>query len=141
MQKPQDGIISFVRTKIAHTEPKPLHLAIQPQAQEIIDRYAGEKYMLNFAEHYSDYKTFQSFINKRLRKVGVMLSFDKCYYYLARYTWATYADKIGISERIISKALGHTETSLADKRYISFDWSKVDAANEQVIEYVFNGIG
>lgn len=141
MKKPQDGIITFVRTKIAHSEPKPIHLKVQPQAQEIIDRYAGENYMLNFAEHYSDYKTFQSFINKRLRKVGAELQFDRCYYYLARYSWATYADKIGISERIIGKALGHTGTSLADKRYISFDWSKVDIANEQVIEYVFNGIG
>lgn len=139
MQKPQDGSVSFVRTKIAHTEPKPLHLTIQPQAQKLINKYVGENNMLNFAEHYSDYKTFQSFINKRLRQVGVELSFEKCYYYLARYTWATYADKIGIPERIISKALGHTETSLADKRYISFDWNKVDAANKQVIDYVLYG--
>jgi len=139
MKKPHDGTITFVRTKIAHSEPKPIHLKIQPPAQEIIERYAGENYMLNFAEHYSDYKTFQSFINKRLRKVGEELSFEKCYYYLARYSWATYADKIGIPERIIGKALGHTGTSLADKRYISFDWSKVDDANRRVIDYALYG--
>ena len=94
--------------------------------------------MLNFAEHYTTYKTFQSFFNKHLRKIGKELQFPRCYYYLARYTWATYADKLDISERIIGKALGHTGTSLADKRYISFDWSKVDEANRKVIDYVLN---
>ena len=139
LKKPLDGIITFVRTKIAHKEPMPIHIKVQPEAQKIIDKYAGDNYMLCFAEHYANYKTFQSYINKRLRKVGKELAFEKCYYYLARYTWATYADKIGVSERIIGKALGHTGTSLADKRYISFDWGKVDVANRNVIDYVLNG--
>ena len=138
MPKPTTPYLSYIRTKIAHSEPQPVHLIIQPEAQAIIDKYAGTKYMLNFAEHYTTYKTFQSFFNKHLRKIGKELQFPRCYYYLARYTWATYADKLDISERIIGKALGHTGTSLADKRYISFDWSKVDEANRKVIDYVLN---
>lgn len=59
-------------------------------------------------------------------------------FYWARYSWATYASKIDISDSVISKALGHSVTTLAEKKYISFDWTKVDKANRQVIDYVVN---
>jgi integrase len=55
--------------------------------------------------------------------------------YYARYSWATYASKIGVDESVIGKALGHTDVSLAGSRYISFDWSRVDDANRKVIDY------
>lgn len=70
---------------------------------------------------------------RRLRKhVGID---DKTFYW-ARYTWATMADKIGIPEKEISKGLGHKDNTIAGKHYIAYDWTKVDRANRQVIDYV-----
>lgn len=58
--------------------------------------------------------------------------------YWARYTWATLADKLGVSEKEISKGLGHVDTSIAGKFYISYDWTKVDRANRTVLDYLSN---
>jgi len=56
--------------------------------------------------------------------------------YHARYSWATIADSLDIQEKTISKGLGHVDKSLAGKKYIVYDWSKVDKANRQVIGFV-----
>ena len=138
MEKMRNGKITYVRTKIAGKEPLPIHITIQPEAQALINRYKGDKYLLSFAET-SSYKSFKRYMSELLTIIGSSLNLERCYFYLARYSWATYADKIGIPERIISKALGHIGTSLADKRYISFDWSKVDDANRRVIDYAIYG--
>jgi hypothetical protein len=58
--------------------------------------------------------------------------------YWARYSWATIADSIGVQEKLISKGLGHVDKSLAGRTYISFDWSKVDRANREVIDHILN---
>ena len=60
--------------------------------------------------------------------------------YWARYSWATIADSIDIPEKTISKGLGHVDKSLAGRKYIAFDWSKVDKANRQVIDFVLKHI-
>jgi hypothetical protein len=67
--------------------------------------------------------------NKRLRFAWLTL-------YHARYSWATIADGLDISEKTISKGLGHVAKSMAGRKYIAFDWSKVDRANRQVIDFV-----
>ena len=51
-------------------------------------------------------------------------------------SWATLADRLGISEKEISKGLGHVDTSIAGKFYISYDWTKVDRANRTVIDHI-----
>jgi integrase len=58
--------------------------------------------------------------------------------YWARYSWATIADNLDISEKVISKALGHKDTSMAGRKYIAFDWNKVDKANREIINCTIN---
>ena len=90
--------------------------------------------MLRFAEKHV-YDTFKSRVGKDLKTIGEMIG-KHIYMYMARYSWATIADICGVPHDVISKALGHTDSSTAERYYISFDWSKVDRAIEQVIEKV-----
>ena len=137
MLKPnRHGDLIFVRQKIAHTQPQPVHVHVQPEAQQIIDRYAGDTHLLYFAEKH-DFTTFFRRMSKNLADIGNALGLH-LHYYMARYTWATLADNIGISHDIISKALGHTDTSTAEKYYISFNWERAHNANRQVIDYLLN---
>lgn len=47
---------------------------------------------------------------KILRREGIGKKIDHhLYFYMARYTWATFADNIGVSHDVISKALGHSD--------------------------------
>lgn len=128
--------VSFVRTKIRYHDPQPIHLFIQPEAQAIIERHAGREHLIDFAEHYHSFESCYHFLKHRLKKIGELIGQPDITFYWARYSWATYASKIDIPDSTISKALGHTETTLAERRYISFDWNKVDRANRQVIDYL-----
>lgn len=132
----RDGRAHFVRTKTSGKNPNPVSLLVQPEAAEIIARYAGREHVLRFAEETATYATFNNRIQKALRAIAAELGIEGLTFYWARYTWATLADKIGISEKEIGKALGHVDTSVAGKYYISYDWTKVDRANRQVIDYV-----
>lgn len=132
----RDGRAHFVRTKTAGKNPNPVSLFVQPEAAAIIARYAGREHVLRFVEEPASYVTFNNRIQKALRTIAVELGIEGLTFYWARYTWATLADKIGISEKEISKALGHVDNSVAGKYYISYDWTKVDRANRQVIDYV-----
>ena len=132
----QSGSIKFVRTKVKWHEPEPIHIRIQPEAQKIIDKHPGATHLTDFAEKYVSFDSFYHFCKHRLKKLGEMIDCPDITFYWARYSWATYASKLDIADSTISKALGHADGTLAEKRYISFDWSKVDAANRKVIVYV-----
>ena len=139
LKKPENGRISFVRAKIQHETNTPVRLLIQPEAQEIIDRYANDDesgYLLKFIDKYLSYDIFKSFLGKKIREIAEITGFKGLTMYWARYSWATIADSIDIQEKIISKGLGHVDKSMAGKKYIAFDWTKVDKANRQVIDFV-----
>lgn len=132
----KNGRAVFVRTKIATRNDDAISLLIQPEARAIIDRYRGRTHVLSFAEEYPTYETFANRMQKAIRRIGTQLDIEHLKFYAARYTWATLADKLGINEKEISKGLGHVDTSVAGKYYIAYDWTKVDRANRQVIDYV-----
>lgn len=133
-----DGRAHFVRQKTSGKNANPVSILVQPEAAEIISRYAGKDHVLRFIEARETYKTFNNRIQKAMRTIGRELNIEGLTFYWARYTWATLADKLGISEKEISKGLGHVDTSIAGKFYISYDWTKVDRANRTVIDYIKN---
>lgn len=132
----RDGRAHFVRTKTSGKNINPVSILVQPEAAEIIARYAGTNHVLRFAEESATYQTFNNRIQKAIRAIAQELNIEGLTFYWARYTWATLADKLGISEKEISKGLGHVDTSIAGKFYISYDWTKVDRANRTVLDYV-----
>lgn len=132
----RDGRAHFVRTKTSGKNINPVSILVQPEAAEIIERYAGKDHVLRFAEEPAAYSTFNNRIQKAIRAIAQDLGIEGMTFYWARYTWATLADRLGISEKEISKGLGHVDTSIAGKFYISYDWTKVDRANRTVIDHI-----
>lgn len=135
----QQDTVSFVRQKIKYHEPQPIHITIQPEVRYLISQYQGKEHLLMFAEKYQNFESCYHFLKHRLKKLGEMIGCPDITFYWARYTWATYASKIDVSDSTISKALGHADSTLAEKKYISFDWSKVDRANRRVLDYALYG--
>lgn len=134
----RDGRAHFVRTKTSGKNINPVSILVQPEAAEIIARYAGAEHVLRFIEERATYDTFIHQVQRALRHIAKELGIEGLTFYWARYTWATLADKLGISEKEISKGLGHVDTSIAGKFYISYDWTKVDRANRTVLDYLSN---
>lgn len=132
----QKDQIKFVRQKVSHHAPEPIHIGIQPETQYLISEHQGHEHLLNFAEKYVSFESFYHFLKHRIKKLADMIGCPQMTMYWARYSWATYASKLEVPDSVISKALGHADASLAEKKYVSFDWSKVDKANRRVIDYV-----
>lgn len=119
---------------------------IQPEAQAIIDRYAGREHLLFVLEEYGDYRDFMHRMNGNLQCVGDVKTgnrynvkerkplYPNISTYWARHTWATIAHRIGVPKDVISMALGHSFGARVTDVYIDYDMEKVDAANRQVID-------
>ena len=135
----KDGRVSFARFKTKRR----YSIKVEPEAMEIIERHRGKVYLLDVAENKRRspdrqalaHRDVVSQANKRLGQIcgGAHIST-----YTARYSWATYAAKIGISRDVIAHALGHGINTVTDL-YIDFGQDKVDEANRKVIDYLIVG--
>ena len=122
---------------------------IEPEAQDIIDKYAGTgEYLLNVMDSYGNYKDFLHRMGIGLKQIGEMErvgrggrkvrepAFPGISSYWSRHTWATLAASLDIPKETISEALGHSFGLSVTSIYIQFDQRKVDDANRKVIDYV-----
>lgn len=141
-----DIVNNRVEYKRAKTH-KMYSVLIQPEAQAIIDKYAGEEYMLWVLEDYKDYKDFLHRMNENLQNIGEVQVgkqgkktreplYKDITTYWARHTWATTAHKAGVSKDVISMALGHSFGVKTTDVYIDYDAEKVDQANRLVIDWI-----
>lgn len=147
----KDGRLIYKRRKTG----KLYSIKIEKEAQDIIDKYSGEKLLVNFTERMTSYKTFVSRANKALKKIGVINMvynsshskknkfeykplFNSLSIYWARHTWATLAYSIGISDELIAAALGHSHGNRITSIYINKSIANIDDVNRKVIDYVLN---
>jgi len=114
-----------------------------PEAMEIFERYPGKKYLLSFIEekmaitpssrkgyeHKDLLRNTNKFLKIAGKDCGIELPITT---YVARYSFATIASKIGIPKDIIAQILGHGLNTMTDL-YIDFDQEKVDEAIQTVI--------
>lgn len=122
-----DGRIEYYRAK-TH---KLYSIKVEPEAEEIINKYRGKEHLLSFAD---DYKNHHDFLGKLDSAIKIFS--PKISSYWARHTWATLASRLDISKETISEALGHNIGSSITSIYISFDRNKIDEANRKVIDYL-----
>lgn len=128
-------------------------IRVEPEAEEIINRYAGKKYLLDVMDTTKDYLSFVRAMRNNLKKIGpyemvydapgkrrnkreIHPLFPGISAYWARHTWASIAFEAGISKDVISLALGHSNGVKVTDIYIKYDWIKVDEANRKVIDYI-----
>lgn len=126
----RDGRLEYRRNKTGRL----FSIRVEPEAQNIINRYAGKEYLLCFAETCRDYKVFLHHMNKNLGKVV-----QGCTSYWSRHTWASLAALNDIPIETISHALGHSVGASVTNIYIQYDTKKVDEANRRVIDFVLHG--
>ena len=141
-----NGRLEYYRRKTgAFTSVK-----IEPEAQAIINKYAGNEYVLDIAEKYADTKNYLRRMDKYLKKVGPVQMgprgkktylgmFDKISSNGARHTWASLTFELGYSIDTASDGLthksGHKTTNIYVNRYKMLN---VDRANRHVIDYILN---
>ena len=109
-------------------------IKVEPEAAAIIDRYRGEKNLLNVTDGCVNYRSFALRLNKNL---GAIMPGVTTYY--ARHSWATIAAALDIPDDTIALALGHAGANSTTAIYIQRDRRKVDAANRRVIDWVLYG--
>lgn len=153
----EDGRICYVRQKTS----RPYNIKVEPEALEIINRYRGKLYLLDIAENYKTYKSFNTKLSRGLQSIGKTEKvpnpdfkprnrkhrchirryplFPDITLYWARHTWATIAAELDIPKETIAAALGHSNSDVTDV-YIRFNYKKVDDANRKVLDYVLNGL-
>lgn len=143
----KDGRFEYRRAKTG----KLYSIKVEPEAQEIINRYKGTGHLLSIRDRYINRKNFSFRMNHELQEIGEMKRvgrggkkvyvplFPDLTAYWSRHTWATIAASLDIPIETISAALGHSYGSPTTAIYIAFDQRKVDDANRRVIDYV-NGV-
>jgi site-specific recombinase XerD len=136
LKKIEDGRVNYVRSK----GKRPYSIKVYAEGIEIINRYHGEKYLLNTLEKYSYYRNATKRINKKLKDLATLCGIDKpiTTYYM-RHSWATIARSLGISKDDISYGLGHQRPSLEmTEIYVEEDQDTIDNANRKVIDHIIN---
>ena len=140
----RNGRIEYRRSKTGRL----FSIKVEPEAQAIIDKYRGKKYLLDVLDTYGNYKDFTHRMNENLRNIGTVERkgrggkkhrtplFPKLSTYWARHTWATLAAELDIPDETISLALGHSSGNRVTNIYINSNQKKVDAANHKVIDYI-----
>lgn len=139
-----------------HKTGKLYSIKIEPEAWNIINKYRGNKLLVNFTEGMTNYKTFLSRANKAYKKMGCIEKvpvkvrryrnhpYDIVYkplfphlsIYWARHTWATIAYSIGISDEMIAASLGHSHGNRTTAIYIDKRVADIDNANRKVLDYI-----
>ncbi len=141
VDKISDGRLIYNRskTKDRRQDKAEISIKIPEEALPLIEKYrdSTHKRIFNFYERYSTPQGFNSAINKGLKIIGESVNIDNLDFYSARHSWATIArNDCDVSVDDISLALNHSSisSSRVTDRYIRKDWTRIDDANEKVLD-------
>lgn len=138
-----NGRLEYDREKTG----RPYSIKVEPEAMAIIQKYRGERFLLNPCDRNRNYKNFLHRMDDQLKLIGVTYHnrqkksgeglFPGLTTYWARHTWSTIAMNVTRVKDTVGKALGHgwALDSVTDI-YINLDSQIVDEANRAVLDYV-----
>lgn len=129
-----NNVLQYKRAKTG----KIINVKIEQEAWEIINKYKGKKYLLNFCEGTIKHSYIRQQVNQQLKNIVQQLNINiNVTTYYARHTWATVARKINIPYDIIREGLGHSNNEVT-AIYIKYEPEEVYKANRLVIDYIFD---
>jgi hypothetical protein len=152
-----DGRLQYNRSKTGHY----FDVKIEPEAQAIMDKYKGEKYLLKFADNcreeriakgrehgrfkllaWQDSVSFGKMLNDNLRifqeRLKLKIKGDLTSYWV-RHSFASIASELDISDDIISQALGHKAVDQHAKTTAIYTWKdfkKIDRINRDILDFL-----
>ena len=136
--------ISYRREKTGKYVPP---VRLEPEAVEIIKRYAGRKYLVNVMETHKNYKDFLHRMGNGLKLIGPMKHvgkkgkkehhplFPQLSAYWARHTWITAAVRGGLQRSVVAMAVGQVPKMTLDI-YAEYDSEMFDEASRRVLDYL-----
>ena len=132
----ENGRLDYTRAKTG----RKMSIKVEPEALEIIERYKGQKYLLNILDTYSSTHNWTAKVDKNLKEISKRNGLPEVTMYWARHTWATLANiDLEIELGTVSSALGHQPPKKVTLIYIKKkDYSRVDVANRKVIDYLLS---
>lgn len=122
---------------------QPVHIQIEPCIQEIIDRYynPNNKYVFPFIISENKVKAAHQYLtnlgryNRTLKRIATLAGISaNLTSYTMRHTWASLAFRNNIELPVISKALGHTNTSTTITYIREIDDAPIVEANRLLLE-------
>lgn len=132
---------------------QPFSVRVEPEALDIINKYRGERWLLNIRDRYANYRDYLHRLNNGLQRIGTHYDrhdgrggkhrgeplFSDLTSYFARYSWANIAAELDVPSEVIDAALGHKTQGVLSV-YVRLNYNrKVDEANRLVIDFVLNG--
>lgn len=123
-------------------------IKVEPEAQELLDKYKGKNYLLNICDERASYKDFLHRMGDGLKKIGPYerkgRGGKKVFYplfpnlsqYWCRHSWATLAAELDIPDDTIAMSLGHSMGNKTTAIYINRNRKKVDDANRKIIDFL-----
>ena len=116
--------ITYVRRKLKG-RGEPITVAITDEARKIFKKYEGkgnDDFLFPVISQdkekseraHNQYLTTKRNHDKELVKVGEMVGIDKLTGYVARHSWATIADQLGVNIRDIQDSMGHTSRTTTE---------------------------
>ena len=141
-----DGRLEYYRKKTGAF----CTVKVEPEAQEIINRYAGDEYLIDIAERWTDPKNYLRKMDKGLKQIGPVTygkQGKKTYHGLfqrissnsARHTWGSLIFDLGYPIDVASEGLTHKYGSRTTNIYVHKRQQKiVDMANRELIDYILN---
>lgn len=140
-----NGRFEYRRSKVGTL----FSVKIEPEADEIIEKYRGLDYLLSPLDRYLDYEDYLHHMNDALKSIGRPLGkrgkvlgsgyFPELTSNWARHSWASTGILLDIPKEIISRGLGHSFGVAVTEVYIDFDFKKLDDANRKIMNFILSG--
>jgi integrase len=123
-------------------------IKIEPEAQAIIDKYAGKDFLLDICDSYANPTDYLRRMDKGLKLIGPMerkgRGGRKIYSgilpqlssYYSRHTFASLGVELHIPIELISESLGHKIGSPTTAIYVHYLRQQVDDATRKIIDYI-----
>jgi hypothetical protein len=135
----QNGRISYYRAQTDTTkdEDVKVSLAVQPELSPLVEKYKGSaRKLFDFGYSNTDYRSFTKLVNEGHKKIAAKAGVDvHLTTSVIRHSWATIADELGVSDKVIDYVLGRSIDSMA-LRYIHRRYKAADEAVRLVLDAV-----
>lgn len=129
--------VDYVREKSNNTKKgeKRISLTIQPEAQEIINRWIGANGKLNFGYNYS-YANFRNYVTSQIKRMAERLGINKrVVYYSARKSLVQHGFELGISLEVLEYSIGQSvKKNRPIFNYIRIMRTHADAAVRSILD-------